>query len=178
MLPAPGQVLHFSEDPRITRFAPHVAATAQQPEAYVWAVDHARAPDYWFPRECPRAMVWTTETSSAADRERILGPGGGQRLHAVEYRWLEPMRKVRLFAYRLPAPLFRPFGTPVPHAMVATVPVEPIGPPEPVGDLFELHEAAGIQLRVLPNLWPLWDAVVASTLGFSGIRLRHAAPRP
>ena len=178
MRPEPGQVLHFSEDPTITRFVPHVAATAHQPEPYVWAVDHSRAPDYWFPRQCPRAMAWATGTSSADDRERLLGPGGGQRMHAVEYRWLEPMRRVRLFAYRLPATLFRPFGTPVPHAMVATEPVEPIGPPEPVGDLFELHEAAGIQLRVLRNLWPLWDAVVASTLEFSGIRLRHAAPRP
>jgi hypothetical protein len=47
-----------------------------------------------------------------------------------------------------------------------------------VGDLLRLHEQAGIQLRVLPNLWPFWDAVVASTLGFSGIRLRNARPRP
>jgi len=35
MRPAPGEVLHFSEDPTITRFEPHVAATARQPEAYV-----------------------------------------------------------------------------------------------------------------------------------------------
>ena len=27
MRPEPGQVLHFSEDPTITRFVPHVAAT-------------------------------------------------------------------------------------------------------------------------------------------------------
>jgi hypothetical protein len=27
MRPAPGEVLHFSEDPTITRFEPHVAAT-------------------------------------------------------------------------------------------------------------------------------------------------------
>jgi hypothetical protein len=175
--PEPGQVLHFSEDPTITRFVPHVAATAQQPGAYVWAVDHARAPDYWFPRQCPRAMVWVTDTSSPADRERILGPGGGERMHVVEYGWLEPMRRVRLFAYRLPARLFRPFGVPVPHAMIATEPVEPVAPPEPVGDLFELHEAAGIQLRVLPNLWRMWDVVIGSTLGFSGIRLRNANPR-
>ena len=64
------------------------------------------------------------------------------------------------------------------HAMVATRPVRPLGPAEPVGDLFALHESAGIQLRVLPNLWPLWDAVIVSTLGFSGIRLRNASPRP
>jgi hypothetical protein len=123
-------------------------------------------------------MAWTTGTSTADDRERILGPGGGERMHAVEYGWLDAIREVRLFAYRLPADLFRPFGTPAPHALVATRPVEPLGPPEPVGDLLKLHESAGIQLRVLPNLWPLWDAVVRSTLGFSGIRLRNARARP
>ncbi|GIH15541.1 DUF6886 family protein [Rugosimonospora africana] len=178
MRPEEGHVLHFSEDPTIRRFVPHVAATAQQPEPYVWAVDAARAPDYWFPRACPRAMAWVTGTTSRADRERILGPGGGERVHAIEYGWLEAMRTVRLFAYRLPADRFHPFGGPVPHAVVATEPVEPLGPAEPVGDLFALHEAAGIQLRVLPNLWPLWDTVIASTLGFSGIRLRNARPRP
>jgi hypothetical protein len=178
MRPEPGQVLHFSEDPTITRFVPHVAATSAQPEAYVWAVDGARAPDYWFPRACPRAMAWTTPDTSEADRERIIGPGGGERLHAIEYRWLEPMRAVRLFAYRLPADAFRPFGGPHSHAYVATDPVTPLGPAEPVGDLLGLHEAAGIQLRLLPNLWPLWDAVIASTLGFSGIRLRNATARP
>ena len=35
MRPEPGQVLHFSEDPTISRFVPHVAATAQQAEPYV-----------------------------------------------------------------------------------------------------------------------------------------------
>jgi hypothetical protein len=45
-----------------------------------------------------------------------------------------------------------------------------------VGNLLELHEQAGIQLRVLPSLWPFWDAVIVSTLGFSGIRLKNAAP--
>ena len=169
-------MLHFSEDPTIERFVPHVATTARQPEAYVWAVDTARAPDYWFPRNCPRAMAWTTETTTRSDRDMILGPGGGHRVHALEYRWLEAMRTVTLFAYRLPADRFMPFGSPVPHAMVATEPVEPLGPPDAVPDLFELHEAAGIQLRVLPNLWPFWEVVIRSTLGFSGIRLGQAIP--
>ncbi|MFD2472571.1 DUF6886 family protein [Amycolatopsis silviterrae] len=175
MRPEPGQVLHFSEDPGITRFVPHVAATARQPRAYVWAVGADRCPDYWFPRQCPRAMAWATPSTTDADRERIIGTG--DRVHAVEYRWLEAIRTVRLFAYRLPAASFRPFGEPVPNACVATEPVEPLGPAEPVGDLLRLHEEAGIQLRVLANLWPFWDAVTASTAGFSGIRLRNAQPR-
>ncbi|MFH9071363.1 DUF6886 family protein [Streptomyces alboflavus] len=178
MRPEPGQVLHFSEDPTITRFVPHVAATAQQADAYVWAVDANRAPDYWFPRDCPRALAWTLPTTSTIDRERILGPGGASRVHAIEYDWVDRLLSSRLFAYRLPAAPFRPFGEPEPHAMVATESVVPLGPPEPVGNLLHLHRDAGIQLRVLDNLWGFWDAVTASTLGWSGIRLRNARPRP
>jgi hypothetical protein len=177
MRPGQGHLLHFSEDPTITRFVPHVAATAQEPQAFVWAVDHDRAPDYWFPRQCPRAMAWTLPDSTPADRLRIIGEGCGERVHAIEYGWLNAMRTVRLYAYRLPATAFRPFGTPEPHAHVATEPVVPLGPPEPVGDLLDHHAEAGIQLRVLTNLWPFWDAATTSTLGFSGIRLRNATPR-
>ncbi|MGK5679177.1 DUF6886 family protein [Actinoplanes sp. URMC 104] len=180
MRPRAGEVLHFSEDPTITRFVPHVAATAVEREAYVWAVGHDRAPDYWFPRQCPRAMAWVVDGTSDVDRERIVGAGCGVRVHAVEYAWLDAMRTAKVFAYRLPAAPFRPIA-PLhgePHAMVATEPVEPLGEPEPVGDLFAHHAEAGIQLRVLDNLWPFWDEVVASTLGFSGIRLRNARPRP
>jgi hypothetical protein len=175
--PEPGQVLHFSEDPRITRFVPHVAATSRETEAYVWAVGHDRCPDYWFPRACPRAMAWTGPGTTDADRDRIVGAGCGERVHAIEYGWLDAMRTVELYAYRLPADRFRPIGAHA-HALTATEPVEPLGPPVPVGDVFTLHEEAGIALRVLPNLWPFWDEVTASTMEWSGIRLRNARPAP
>ena len=178
MRPAPGEVLHFSEDPGITRFEPHVAPTAKESTAFVWAVDFERTPDYWFPRACPRAMAWVTPTTTDADRERIIGAGGGTRVHAIEYRWLAAMQSVSLYAYRLDAAAFRPRDPADPNAHVATEPVQPLGPPEPVGDLLALHEEAGIQLRVLDNLWPWWNEVIASTVGFSGIRLRNAKPDP
>jgi hypothetical protein len=47
-----------------------------------------------------------------------------------------------------------------------------------IDDLVGRHAAAAIELRTAPNLWPLWDDVVASTLEFSGMRLRNALPRP
>ena len=48
-----------------------------------------------------------------------------------------------------------------------------------LGDLLAKHALAGIELRIVPALAPLWERVVASTLEFSGIRLRNlgsAAP--
>ena len=35
----------------------------------------------------------------------------------------------------------------------------------------------GVELRILPNLWSLRDAVIESTLEFSVIRWRNASPR-
>lgn len=174
MRPADGEVLHFSEDPTIELFRPHVAATSRERTPYVWAVGYDRAPDYWFPRQCPRAMAWTGPTTTPADLLSIIGPGGGTRVHAIEYGWLEAIRTVELYAYRLPAERFVPSEA----AMVATTEVTPLGPPERVGDLYDLHAEAGIQLRVLPNLHAFWDVVITSTLEFSGIRLRNALPRP
>jgi hypothetical protein len=46
----PGEVLHFSEDPSITRFVPHVAVTAREPEAYVWALEAEQATSYRSPK--------------------------------------------------------------------------------------------------------------------------------
>lgn len=174
MRPGPGEVLHFSEDPTITMFEPHVARTARQKDAFVWAVGADQAPSYWFPRQCPRAMAWRTSGTTDADADTILGPGCGTRVHAVEYAGLDRIRAARLFAYRLPAETFAPFGEPEPHAFVSTATVRPLDAPEPVGDLLAQHEADGIQLRVLPRLGAFWAAVTASTLGFSGIRLGNA----
>jgi len=172
MRPGPGELLHFSEDPTIGVFHPHVAPTARETDAYVWAVDAHHSPSYWFPRQCPRAMAWTIPGTDPADAARLLGPGT-TRVHVIEYDWLPTLQTTRLYAYRLPADAFHPVDDDH-HAYVATTTVEPLGPAEPVGDLLGLHRDAGIQLRLVHTLWPWWDQVTTSTLGHSGIRLRNA----
>ncbi|QSR31670.1 hypothetical protein CFI00_14395 [Nocardioides sp. S5] len=162
MLPRPGEVLHFSEDAAIERFVPHVAATAQQPEAYVWSVDALNAPCYWFPRQCPRVCSWGD---------------GVQRVHAIEDAWLDAMRATRLYAYRFAATDFEAFGD-RPHAHVTTRPVSPLGPPDEVGDLVRLHHEQGIELLVLPDLDDHFAGVRAQGLEFSGIRLGNAGVGP
>jgi hypothetical protein len=46
-----------------------------------------------------------------------------------------------------------------------------------IEDLLGELLACDIELRVMPSLWPLCDAVVASSLRFSCIRMRNALPR-
>jgi hypothetical protein len=130
-------VLHFSEDPSITRFEPHVAATSALRDPLVWAVDAARSPGYWFPRNCPRAMAWARPGTAPADRDVILGPGGGDRVHAIEYGCIDALRTVALFACRRPASRRSASPSRMP---LSAEPVTPLGPPEPVGSLLRLHD--------------------------------------
>jgi hypothetical protein len=49
---------------------------------------------------------------------------------------------------------------------------------EPVGDLLDAHVAATIELRLVPSLWPLHDAVQSDRWDFSIVRMRNADGRP
>jgi len=59
--------------------------------------------------------------------------------------------------------------------LVTRKPVRPISV-TPVGDLFVRHVEMKIELRLVRNLWPLIDAIVASGLEFSIIRTANAQP--
>ena len=171
----PFALWHFSEDPSLGRFEPRPTAAAAQPPL-VWAVDTRHSPMFWFPRDCPRGCVWPASTTTAADRERFFGQSGSPRVHVMESGWLDRVRACRLYAYRLPAEAFAPHGE-VGGYWVAERPVT-AAERVAVGDLLARHAAAGIELRVSPSIWPFWRRVTASTVEFSGSRLRNAADHP
>jgi len=167
-------LLHFSEDPDIAVFRPHVPASSPHHQPLVWTVDEDHAPGFWFPRDCPRACCWSIGKPLSDTGRALLG--NGTRMHAIESGWLERMRVCRVYVYRFnPAPFTIPM---VPEAgyWATEETVSPLSV-EPVGDLLELHAQAGIELRVVPNLWPVIDAIVASGLEFSISRSQNALPR-
>jgi hypothetical protein len=168
----PHALWHVSEHATIERFEPHVSATAEEREPLVWAIDTRHLPLYWFPRDCPRGTFWADPETSSEDANRLLGESA--RVHAIEESWHERVSAATVFAYRLPEPTFEPHPE-VGGYWVSRAAVKPLGI-EPLTDLVGMHERAEIELRVLSNLWPLWNEIVASTLEFSGMRLRNAAP--
>jgi hypothetical protein len=163
---------HASDDPNIEIFYPHRAPTAQVNDDLVWAVDDAHVPAYWFPRDCPRATFWIGPNTTREDAAMLKG---GTRVHAIEKVWWDRFRAARVHLYLMPPALFS-VHAPEAGYYVTRESVMPLARVD-LYDLVTQHAKAGIELRVLENLWPLWDRVIASTLEFSGIRLKRAIPR-
>ena len=93
-------------------------------------------------------------------------------MHAIQSDWLDRVPagrdlRLRASAASRSSPIQRAAGY-----WVSREPVEPLEVGE-LGDLLACHAAAGIELRIVPDLASLWSRVIASTLEFSGIRLRN-----
>jgi len=174
------QVFHFSEDPNIELFEPRpVAVPTARPPGFewlngplVWAIDAWHAPMYFFPRDCPRVLLWRLPDTREADLDRWWRGDRGWRMQAhVEAAWLARLRTTAIYRYTFDAREFDP-----PHDVGMCVSRGAVRPltVERVNYLPAALETAGVELHVMADLLPLkgvWD----STLHASGIRLRNAA---
>ena len=165
------RLFHYSEDPSIEVFVPHTPEHRDDVAPGVWAIDEEHSPLYYFPRQCPRILLWSTPSSTAKDIERFFHHSDARMLAHIETCWLDAMHSTQLFRYELPT---ESFAAPTPDAWmpISRETLEPLSV-EPVGDLVGALEAANVELRLLPSLLPLRD-VWETTLHASGVRLRNA----
>jgi hypothetical protein len=164
-------LFHISEEPGIERFEPRASEYASG--LVVWAIDRARLRNYFVPRQCPRVTYYAGRETTSADVERFLG--SSPAVVAVEGGWLQRLRSCRLYCYHLPPETFGCIDECAGH-FVSRVPVVPArveAIDDPIAELLK----RGVELRFVPSLWPLRDAVVESSLQFSLIRMRNALPR-
>jgi hypothetical protein len=168
------RLFHFSENPNIDLFQPHVPATKPTQSPAVWAIDDTHQSLYWFPRDCPRVAAWPRNDSERNAFREAFGTTAC-RVHAIEEAWLERMRATVVYRYELPFALFERWeeasGQWISRTAVAPLHVEPLG------DLMALHADADIDLRVEPSLWPLVDLAVSDRWDFSIVRKANARPR-
>ena len=106
----PDLLFHFSEDPSIARFVPHVPATNPDQPPAVWAIDAEHAPLYWFPRDCPRVTAWPRTDGRAARRSQAAFATTASRVHGMEAGWLDRLRAVTLYRYSFAAGDFVPWA--------------------------------------------------------------------
>jgi hypothetical protein len=164
-------IWHVSEDASIERFEPRANPEHDSQEPLVWGIDSEHVSAYWFPRDCPRGTFWASARTEERDVERFLAGDPSRRIHLVQEDWLDLVRVATVYAYRLPPETFERYERANGY-WVSHVPVEPVEVVE-IADLVARHAKAGIELRIVAQLRPLWEEVAASTLEFSGIRLRN-----
>jgi hypothetical protein len=163
------ELWHVSEDSAIEVFRPHRNELHALDEPLVWAVDTHYSWLYWFPRDCPRACFEANDDTCDGDVEHWLDGDRTRRVAVIESGWLDRFRSARVYAYRLPNESFEPWD----KFFVSRETVVPLELVE-LGDLLARHAEAGVELRIAPALYPLWDRVIETSLDFSGIRLRNA----
>ena len=136
-------------------------------------IDADRLRNYLLPRECPRVTYYAGRATSTEDAETFLG--SSTAVVAIEQAWFERVRSSRLYCYHLPPDTFTCIDECAGY-FVSRVPVTPACVEvvdDPISELLQ----RGVELRIVANLWPLRDAVIASSLQFSMIRMRNALPR-
>lgn len=170
------RLFHFSEDSDIRRFEPLPPPPRIGRPPVVWAIDEEHAPHYYFPRNCPRICYWIGPGTTAADRERFFRETAAKRIIAIEFGWLDRVRKAAIWVYELPAETFV-LEDDTAGYFASTEGVSPLRV-EPLGDPLERLASSGVELRMTPSLGPLREALVPSTVPFSMIRLRNATRSP
>ena len=169
---------HVSDRPGIVLFEPREAPEInphRPARPVVWAISDPLLHNYLLPRDCPRVTFYALPGSDPADAARLLGQTAARCVVAVESGWLKTIRQATLYLYELPPEGFE-VHDPGAGYYVSERAVEPVGVRK-VDDLLAELVARDVELRLTPSLWPLRDAVVASTLQFSCIRMRNARPR-
>jgi hypothetical protein len=142
----------------------------------VWAIDEDHLHNYLLPRDCPRVTFYATDESTAADVERLIGGAGGCVV-AIEAAWLPAVRGERIHLYEFAADGFSALDAGAGYHVSAEI-VTPLSETV-IDDLPAALRERNVELRVLPSLWELREAVIASSLQYSIIRMsKAAAPSP
>jgi hypothetical protein len=164
------RLYHFSEEPGISTFVPRAPLAHAEQEPLVWAIDEWHSPHYFLPRDCPRVCYWSAAGSTLEDIGRLLS--AATRVVAIEPAWLPAVSEGSIYRYEFDPDHFELVDATAGY-YVCREAARPLGVERLSGQpaLFARH---GVDFRVVDDLLGLHQAVVASTLRFSSMRLRNA----
>lgn len=167
---------HFSEESDIQVFKPRAQKRLPHLEPVVFAINQEKALHYCLPRDCPRVIYWKADCSSDMDIQSFFSDTTVDKIIVVENDWLERIRNTKLYVYTFAEDSFELFeeaktaGYYISHHEVNPLKVEL------VGDLLDKIIEHKVELRFTPNLHPIRDRVISSSLDFSIIRFSNAKP--
>jgi hypothetical protein len=172
------KLYHISNKPGIKRFDPRPAPSksAKQEGLMVWAIDYDHLHNYLLPRDCPRVTFFAKDHSDPKDVERLMAGTSAKHVIAIETRWLSKIQKQCLYQYEFDSKDFTLVDE-IAGYWISRKPVIPIAETKIDNILSALLEH-DVELRIMPSLWKLREAVINSTLAYSIIRMNKAQSPP
>ncbi len=170
-----GRLFHISENPKIKVFEPRPSTSGFDliTDNVVFAISEKLLHNYILPRNCPRVTFYATANTTSADIDRFFGQSAAEYIIAVESRWLKQIERTTLYCYEFPAETFSLLdecaGYYISYQTITPVSVKPI-----YNILEELLSRKNVELRFMPEIGKLADAVKQSSLNFSLIRMSNA----
>lgn len=171
------RLFHISEDPNIKVFHPRPSPSrfdALKGDV-VFAIAERLLHNYLLPRDCPRVTYYMSHTTSESDKEVFFGHSSADYIIAIESKWFETIQKTTLYCYEFPTETFELLDENAGY-YTSYHSVVPISVRQIISPIEELL-ARNIEIRFVPSLWEIADAVSKSSLQFSMIRMKNALPR-
>lgn len=171
------RLFHVSEEADIPVFEPRLPSRNDlDPKVgLVWAIDEARLPNFLTPRNCPRVAYHVGKHTTPSDRRAFFSSPTASHAVVIENKWFEAIKTCTLYLYEFDPADFV-LQDDVAGYYVASSTQVPIAKHQ-VNDLFAELIKRNVEIRITDNLWPIADAVKASSLNWSLCRMAFAQPR-
>ncbi len=105
-----------------------------------------------------------------------MGGTSASHVVAIEARWLPEVQKQCLYQYEFDSESFTCVDQ-VAGYWISRKPVVPVAEIK-IDHVLSAMLEHDVELRIMPSLWKLREAVINSTLGYSIIRMHKAQPPP
>ncbi|WPU97774.1 hypothetical protein SNE26_17240 [Mucilaginibacter sp. cycad4] len=174
MHPPKPRLFHISEQPGISIFAPRPSPSNFDniTADVVFAISDQLLHNYLLPRDCPRVTFYTGPYTTATDKQKFIGNTTASHIVAVESGWYQQIKKTTLYCYEFMPDDFMLIDECAGY-YVSYKPALPIAVTV-IDDIMATLLSRDIELRFMPSLTEIADAVRNSSLQFSLIRMRNA----
>ncbi|QDQ01998.1 hypothetical protein FOH38_16720 [Lysinibacillus fusiformis] len=171
------RLFHVSEESDIQVFQPRLPTRTDLDltKGLVWAIDEKCLPNFLTPRNCPRVCYHVGANTTEIDKRTYLSSTSCSHVVVIENKWLVRMKNTTLFLYEFDINQFT-LQDEIAGYYVSETTQTPIAKFEVI-DLFQELFTRNIELRIVDNLWDIYDDIQKTTFHWSMCRMHFAQPR-
>lgn len=171
------RIFHVSEENNIQVFHPRLPnrEDLDPTKGLVWAIEDRCLPNFLTPRNCPRVCYHVGPNTSEVDKQTYLSSKSCSHVVVIENKWFKTMKNTKLYLYEFDTKQFTLQDENAGYYVSETAQI-PIAKWEVV-DIFQEQFTRNVELRLVNNLWDIWDEIQDTTFHWSMCRMQFAQPR-